>query len=69
MNKGILVGLGILLLIMGLVVALFAGSGLIRNVTPTNMFSHLYGYLIEAAIAIGLMVVGGILVFVGVIRS
>jgi uncharacterized membrane protein len=65
MNKALLVGLGILLLIVGFIVAFFAGGGLISGATPFNMFSHLYSYLIEVVIAIALMVVGGILVFFG----
>lgn len=66
MNKTIFVAVGTLLLIVGLIVAYFAGSGLITNITVSNMFSHLYGYLIEAAIAIALLVAGGILFFVGI---
>jgi hypothetical protein len=63
MNKAILFGLGILLFIIGLIVAYLAGAGLITNVTVTNLFSRVYSYLIEAAIAIAFMVVGGISVF------
>jgi len=69
LNKAILAGLGILLFIIGLIVAFFAGRGLITNITITNMFSHVYSYLIQAAIAIAFMVVGGILVFFGVNKS
>ena len=69
MNKAILTGLGILLFLIGLIVAYFAGRGLITNVTVTNMFSHVYGYLIEAAIAIAFMVAGGLLVFFGLNKS
>ena len=63
MNKTILTALGILLFLIGLIVAYFAGRGLITNITVTNMFSHAYSYLIEAAIAIALMVAGGLLVY------
>ena len=69
MNKAILIGLGILLLLIGLIVAYFAGRGLITNITVTNMFSHIYGYLIEAAIAIGFIVAGGLLVYFGINKS
>jgi uncharacterized membrane protein len=69
MNKAILAGLGILLLIIGLIVAYLAGRGLITNINVTNMFSHVYDYLIEAAIAIVFLVVGGILVFFGIKKS
>jgi hypothetical protein len=66
MNKGLLVGIGASLLIIGLIAAFFAGNGLISNITVSNMFSHLSSYLIEAAIAITLLVVGGILLIVGI---
>jgi len=69
MNKSILIGLGILLLLIGLIVAYFAGRALIYNVTVTNMFSHVYSYLIVAAIAIAFMVAGGLLVYFGVNKS
>jgi hypothetical protein len=65
MNKEILVGIGIVLLIIGLIVAYFAATGLTTNITATNYFSHVYNYLIDAAIAIALMVAGGLLVFIG----
>jgi len=58
-----------LLLILGFVVAFFAGRGLIYNITVTNMFSRFYIYLIEAAIAISFMVAGGLLVYFGVNKS
>ncbi|MGA2386580.1 MAG: hypothetical protein ABSG33_08610 [Candidatus Bathyarchaeia archaeon] len=69
MNKAILTGLGILLLLIGLIIAYFAGRELITNITVTNMFSHVYSYLIEAAIAIAFMVAGGLLVYFGVNKS
>jgi hypothetical protein len=69
MNKAILTGIGILLFIIGLIVAYFAGRGLITNITVTNMFSHVYSYLIEATIAIAFMVAGGLLVYFGVNKS
>jgi hypothetical protein len=66
MNKSILTGLGIFLFLVGLIVAYFAGRGLITNITVTNMFSRVYSYLIEAAIAIAFMVAGGLLIYFGV---
>jgi hypothetical protein len=70
MNKeSILVVIGILLLIIGFIVAYFAGRGLITNITVANMFSHVYNYLIVAAIAIAFMVAGGLLVYFGVNKS
>ncbi len=69
MNKAILTGLGILLLLVGLIVAYFAGRALITNITVTNMFSHVYSYFIEAVIAIAFIVVGGLLVYFGVNKS
>ena len=69
MNKAILIGLGASLFLIGLIVAYFAGRALITNVTVTNMFSHLYSYLIVAAIAIAFMVAGGLLVYFGVNKS
>jgi hypothetical protein len=69
MNKTILIGIGILLFLIGLIVAYFAGRGLITNISVTNMFSHAYSYLIEAIIAIAFMVVGGLLVYFGVNKS
>jgi hypothetical protein len=67
--KGLIVAVGILLLIIGFIVAYFAGRALITNVTVTNMFSHVYSYLIVAAIAIAFMVAGGLLVYFGVNKS
>ncbi len=67
--KSMLVGVGILLLIIGFILAYFAGRALITNITVTNMFSHVYSYLIEAAIAIAFMVAGGLLVYFGVNKS
>ncbi|MGD0203283.1 MAG: hypothetical protein ABSC20_05185 [Candidatus Bathyarchaeia archaeon] len=69
MNKAILTGTGILLFLIGLIMAYLAGRELTTNITVTNMFSHAYNYLIEAVIAIAFMVVGGIFVFFGVKKS
>jgi len=69
MNKAILIGTGILLLLIGLIVAYFAGRGLIANITVTNMFSHFYSYLIEAGIAVTFKVAGGLLVYFGINKS
>jgi hypothetical protein len=69
MNKAILIVLGILLFIIGLIMAYFAGRALIYNITVTNYFSHVYNCLIEAAIAIALMVAGGLLVYFGINKS
>jgi hypothetical protein len=69
MNKAVLIGLGILLLLDGLIVAYFAGRALITNVTITNMSSPIYGYLIVAAIAIAFLVAGGLLVYFGANKS
>jgi membrane-bound ClpP family serine protease len=63
-NGSILAGLGILLFIIGLIVAVFAGAGLTINLIPSEILSRAYAYLIEAAIAIAFMVVDGVLVFI-----
>jgi uncharacterized membrane protein YjgN (DUF898 family) len=68
-KESILVVIGMLLLIIGFIVAYFAGRELIYNITVTNYFSHVYSYLIEATIAIALMVVGGLMVIFGLKKS
>jgi hypothetical protein len=67
--KASLIGVGILFLIIGFIVAYFAGRALIYNITVTNYFSHIYNYLIVAAIAIAFMVAGGLLIYFGVNKS
>ncbi len=70
MNKAtILVTVGILLLILGLVTAFFAATGLTTHITASNTFSHIYTYLIDAGIAIAFLVVGGLLVIFGIKKS
>ncbi len=58
----ILTGIGILLFIVGLVMGYASGMGLVHNVSirPTP------NWLIEAVIAIGLMVVSGLMVIFGI---
>jgi hypothetical protein len=68
-HGSILVGIGIVLFAIGLVVGYLAGAGLVHNLTILNMISHIASYLIQAAIAIALMVVGGVLIAIGIKKS
>jgi hypothetical protein len=65
MNKFI-VGFGILVLIIGVIVALLDVSGVYVSIGLNNPFSKMYDLLTEAAVAITFIVVGGILIFWGI---
>ncbi|MGA2386355.1 MAG: hypothetical protein ABSG33_07470 [Candidatus Bathyarchaeia archaeon] len=66
--KSTLIGLGILLLIDGLIIAYFAGRELMYKTTG-NMSSNFYGSLIVATLAIAFLVAGGLTVFFGSKKS
>ena len=67
MNK-VIFGLGILILIIGVIIAVFDAAGVFY--TPfNNPFSKTYDLLQEAFAAIVLIVVGGIFVFLGSRKS
>jgi hypothetical protein len=67
MNKRFVV-FGILVLILGVVVAFLAEIGVIITL-GYNPFSEAYSLQIQTAVAITFMVVGGILIFIGVNKS
>lgn len=65
MNK-VAVALGILVLILGVILAILDASGVIIYVTLNNPFPRVWELLIEAVVAIAFMVAGGILIFWGI---
>ena len=68
MNKAFVV-FGILLLIVGVVVAFLAESGVIITLWLLNPFSDAIILGIQTAVTITLMVVGGILILWGIKKS
>lgn len=68
MNR-VFVGFGISLLILGVVVAFLAESGVVITLGLFSPFSDAYNLLIETAMAITFMVVGSVLAIIGVKKS